>query len=940
MEGARDRTRWLHPSERARPLAAEPFDPVFEGAGYQLPAAMLRALWDQIARDGRASVREARRRFHERAAELAACRPAVGKRTRAELEAPAVRLGYDDHRVRGLVAMLDRVGPDLPLRAQLVATAAAEDRWIAGRATRWCEPMTGAATPAGHALWCAAERHAVALFRHAAAAGEVDPADPAVEAALARRGGGRPLDPALRVELEPALGVALAGVRVHDDAVADAAAAALHAEAFTIGQDVFFAAGKLAPHTRAGRALLVHELAHVAQALAGRTASARGVSRPGDPLEREADEVAARLAPAVRPPDRAPAVRDPDRAPAVPDPDRPPAPAPDVRPPDRVPTARDPDRAPAPARDVRPPDREPTARDPDRATAPARDVRPPDSEPAIRDPDRAPAPARDVRPPDREPAVRHPDRATASARDVRSPDRERTIEGVAWSPDREHTSEGAAWSPDRAAAPEGTVRAPNRERGSDPAVHAPTAAPTVRAPDGEAAAILRQAAPRSALPPAAGHALHGIEAYYLVESLPRTAGVDTRFLIDRGPYLLAPQMTAVGDRGAIVYYLAYRKDAARNEWVVGPDALPQFLARTETLAKAGDLAYLFGPPRPNVRASVRAVRALLQGQLGDGLRAYGNAWLEAVKDPTWWIQLVLAGAGAARAPMRPPPSLTVIEGGGGAVASAAPRVVGSTALAAAPEVVASAPPQLRLLMTPAAEVLPPALATAPVPAYLVAAAAVATCGVAATTQPAPAPATEPAPEREDRSQPDVILHLPAGKVDRLSTYQSLVYQGRLIHQLGKDRGNAQVKKWDAALAPGAPEGIAEDVFERALALGLTPARILRPDWSRQAESVEMQVDHIVELQLVTAADVAWADTITNYELLDARANQASGSRLRQNIRRERERLAARTGDPAWLTRDLVFTEVLPESGSRGQRWRHEEIQQGLHLLLLRQRLGE
>ena len=54
-------------------------------------------------------------------------------------------------------------------------------------------------------------------------------------------------------------------VRIHWDARAAASARALHARAYTVGRHIVFAAGQYAPHTRAGRLLLAHELAHVLQ---------------------------------------------------------------------------------------------------------------------------------------------------------------------------------------------------------------------------------------------------------------------------------------------------------------------------------------------------------------------------------------------------------------------------------------------------------------------------------------------------------------------------------------------------------------------------------------------------------------------------------------------------------------------------------------------------
>lgn len=57
----------------------------------------------------------------------------------------------------------------------------------------------------------------------------------------------------------------LGDVRIHRGTKAQAAAAALGARAFAIGdQDIFFGQGEYDPSSRSGRAVLAHELAHVA----------------------------------------------------------------------------------------------------------------------------------------------------------------------------------------------------------------------------------------------------------------------------------------------------------------------------------------------------------------------------------------------------------------------------------------------------------------------------------------------------------------------------------------------------------------------------------------------------------------------------------------------------------------------------------------------------
>lgn len=143
------------------------------------------------------------------------------------------------------------------------------------------------------------DRDAVTVHRRAVDAGQVEHDGVAVDLALRRTGAGQPLPDPVRRTLEAHLGVPLDRVRIHTDRVAADAAQALHAEAFTVGEDVFFAEGAYAPDSRSGLALLAHELTHVVQNWQGRGdhgGAGRRISQPGESLEREADAVAAQIA--------------------------------------------------------------------------------------------------------------------------------------------------------------------------------------------------------------------------------------------------------------------------------------------------------------------------------------------------------------------------------------------------------------------------------------------------------------------------------------------------------------------------------------------------------------------------------------------------------------------------------------------------------------------
>jgi hypothetical protein len=78
-------------------------------------------------------------------------------------------------------------------------------------------------------------------------------------------GGGRPLDPGTRAFFEPRFGTDFEQVRIRSDRQAAAAAAAVNARAFTLGQGIYFGAGEYRPQSDDGRRLLAHELTHVVQ---------------------------------------------------------------------------------------------------------------------------------------------------------------------------------------------------------------------------------------------------------------------------------------------------------------------------------------------------------------------------------------------------------------------------------------------------------------------------------------------------------------------------------------------------------------------------------------------------------------------------------------------------------------------------------------------------
>ncbi len=105
---------------------------------------------------------------------------------------------------------------------------------------------------------------------------------------------GQPLPDQLRSQLTTTAGADLSGVRVHDKPASAAAADAIGAHAYAVGQDIHFAAGAYQPGTQSGQKLIAHEVAHtVQQQNVSPTPQAKlEVSEPGDVHEREADAFA------------------------------------------------------------------------------------------------------------------------------------------------------------------------------------------------------------------------------------------------------------------------------------------------------------------------------------------------------------------------------------------------------------------------------------------------------------------------------------------------------------------------------------------------------------------------------------------------------------------------------------------------------------------------
>lgn len=104
---------------------------------------------------------------------------------------------------------------------------------------------------------------------------------------------GQPLPAPIQRVMERSLGADFSGVRVHEGPHVEQ----LGAAAYTRGERIHFAPGQYRPHSREGRQMLGHELAHVIQQRQGRVARGAANAINADPrLEAEADQLGAQAA--------------------------------------------------------------------------------------------------------------------------------------------------------------------------------------------------------------------------------------------------------------------------------------------------------------------------------------------------------------------------------------------------------------------------------------------------------------------------------------------------------------------------------------------------------------------------------------------------------------------------------------------------------------------
>ncbi len=94
--------------------------------------------------------------------------------------------------------------------------------------------------------------------------------------------GGQSMHPLMRNFMESRFGFDFGRVKLHTDAAAAESAEAIHARAFTLGNDIVFGPGQYVPGSQATHSLLAHELAHVVQQGSGPSVGMPAILREVD----------------------------------------------------------------------------------------------------------------------------------------------------------------------------------------------------------------------------------------------------------------------------------------------------------------------------------------------------------------------------------------------------------------------------------------------------------------------------------------------------------------------------------------------------------------------------------------------------------------------------------------------------------------------------------
>ncbi len=131
-----------------------------------------------------------------------------------------------------LASVLPPVRPHSKIVQRLCASCRQKEEWVQPKTTTPAMPQKAADLPTGfHSL----------------------------------NGTGQPMTTSVRQYFEPRFGADFSAVRIHRDPQSAALAQSINSRAFTLGNNIVFAAGEYKPESHDGRKLFAHELSHVLQ---------------------------------------------------------------------------------------------------------------------------------------------------------------------------------------------------------------------------------------------------------------------------------------------------------------------------------------------------------------------------------------------------------------------------------------------------------------------------------------------------------------------------------------------------------------------------------------------------------------------------------------------------------------------------------------------------
>jgi len=117
-------------------------------------------------------------------------------------------------------------------------------------------------------------------------------------------------------------------------------------------------------------------------------------------------------------------------------------------------------------------------------------------------------------------------------------------------------------------------------------------------------------------------------------------------------YEIHPQF-APGGIAEVLYYHAYNPDMDRDDYVISPEALDEFIANAAMLCGFADQWYIFSAGSDYTVESAAAVDKMMDFQIRDAFGKLASAWWKAIKDPSWWLQIFQAMSAGAGKPPKP-----------------------------------------------------------------------------------------------------------------------------------------------------------------------------------------------------------------------------------------------------------------------------------------------